>query len=165
MVKQQAKRVSMSGEDLKRLRIINEYISKKITRFEASEKLGLTQRQVTRLKKKVVQNGDQSIVHGMLGKGSNNKTPEVEKEKILSLYKSKYEPCGFNFTHLSEKLLELENIHISRETLRSWIRLEGLSNRRIKRGRKHRSRRERRARYCNSTLRRMIGSALVKNNT
>lgn len=146
MVKQQAKRVSMSGEDLKRLRIINEYISKKLTRSEASEKLNLTARQVTRLKNKIIQKGDQSIVHGMLGKASNNKTAEVEKEKILNLYKSKYEPCGFNFTHLSEKLLELENIDVSRETLRSWIRFAGLSDRRIKRGRKHRSRRERRAR-------------------
>ena len=62
------------------------------------------------------------------------------------MYKSKYEPCGFNFTHLTEKLVETEGLDISRETLRSWIRTEGLSNRRIKRGRKHRSRRERRAR-------------------
>lgn len=146
MVNQQTKRVSMSGEDLKRLRIINDLVSKKITRTEASEKLDLSARQVTRLKNKIKQTGDQSIVHGMIGKMSNNRTPEPVKEKILNIYKSKYEPCGFNFTHLSEKLSELENINVSRETLRHWIRTEGLSDRRIKRGRKHRSRRERRAR-------------------
>lgn len=47
---------------------------------------------------------------------------------------------------MTEKLVEAEGLDISRETLRNWIRAEGLSDRRIKRGRKHRSRRERRAR-------------------
>ena len=129
-----------------RLRVIHDYISKNITRSEAAKKLDLSEKQVTRLKKKILNGHDKNIVHGLIGKRSNNKTSDDLKKSILNLYTSKYEPCGFNFTHLTEKLNEVENIVISRETLRSWIRTEGLSDRRIKRGRKHRSRRERRAR-------------------
>lgn len=146
MVKQQSKRVSMSGEELKRLRVVRDYISKNMTRLEAAEKLDLSEKQITRLKKKILSGDDKNIIHGLVGKKSNNKTPDDIKASVLNLYKTKYEPCGFNFTHLTEKLSEVENITLSRETLRSWIRAEGLSGRRVKRGRKHRSRRERRAR-------------------
>lgn len=137
----------MSGQDLKRLRIIQDYISKTITRSEAAEKLDVSEKQITRLKNKILNGNEQNIIHGLTGKPSNNKIANDIKTSIINLYKTKYEHCGFNFSHLTDKLTELEGIKISRETLRSWIRSEGLSERRIKRGRKHRSRRERRARF------------------
>jgi len=146
MVEHQEKRISLSGEDLRRLRVIQDFINKRISRTEAAEKLGLSLKQVTRLKNKVKLGDISKIAHGLVGKKSNNQTPFELKNKILTLYREKYEPCGFNFTHLTEKLIEVENLSISRETVRNWIRAEGLSDRRIKRGRKHRSRRERRAR-------------------
>lgn len=136
----------MSGEDLKRLRVIREYIEKRISRSEAAEKLKLSHKQITRMKKKIVTGSDQNIVHGLIGKPSNNKTLDDVKKIVMDIYKSKYEPCGFNFSHLAEKLIEVEGINISRETLRKWIRSESLSHRRVKKGRKHRSRRDRRPR-------------------
>lgn len=61
MDKQQSKRVSMSGEDLKRLRVIQDYISKNITRSEAAEKLDLSEKQITRLKKKILGGNEKKL--------------------------------------------------------------------------------------------------------
>lgn len=146
MMLQHEKRFALSGEDLKRLRVVQDFNDKRISRGEAAEKLGLSVKQVTRLKNKIRTGDVAKIAHGLVGKKSNNQTPIELKNKILSLYREKYEPCGFNFTHLTEKIIEVENLQISRETLRQWIRTEGLSDRRIKKGRRHRSRRERRPR-------------------
>ena len=97
----------MSGKDLKRLRVIREYIEKRISRSEAAEKLKLSEKQITRMKKKIVIGNDQNIVHGLIGKPSNNKSLDDIKKLVLDIYKSKYEPCGFNFSHLTEKLIEV----------------------------------------------------------
>lgn len=85
----------MSGKDLKRLRVIQDYISKNITRSEAAEKLDLSEKQITRLKKKILDGNEQNIVHGLIGRPTNNKTADKVKTSILNLYKPKYEPCGF----------------------------------------------------------------------
>ncbi len=143
----QQKRISMSGQDLKKLRIVQEFINKRITRSEAAESLLLSEKQITRLKNKILSKGEESIVHGLVGQKSNNHIPTLLKEKILNLYLTKYEPCNFNFSHLTQKLSEVENIQVSRETVRKWIRISGLTQRRTKRTPKHRSRRERRRHF------------------
>lgn len=144
---QTTKGIVMSGHNLLRLRVIQDYIEKRITRAEAAQKLNLSIKQITRLKNKVSKNGPEKVVHGLTGKSSNNQTAEAIKKQILDVYQSKYQDCGFNFTHLSEKFLELENIKISRETLRKWIRSKYFSGRSIKKSRKYRSRRERKPRF------------------
>jgi hypothetical protein len=77
MVKSKAKEIFLSGENLKKLRVINDCINKLITGSEGAEKLDITTKQVTRLKQKVLKGGSENIIHGLSGKTSNNKTPEI----------------------------------------------------------------------------------------
>lgn len=147
MIYNAKKGVSMSGQDLFKLRVIQDYIDKRLSRSEAAEKLNMSIKQVTRLKNKVIFSGPEKIIHGLKGKHSNNQTPYDLKKKIFKIYEDKYLDCGFNFTHLAEKFLEIENIEISRETLRQWIRPRYFSSRLIKKSRKYRARRERRSSF------------------
>ena len=60
----------MSQEQLKTLTVINRFIDKSISRQQAAELLGLSTRQITRLKKGVLTSGAQSLIHKNTGKGS-----------------------------------------------------------------------------------------------
>ena len=53
----------MSQEQLKTLTVINRFIDKSISRQQAAELLGLSTRQITRLKKGVLTSGAQSLIH------------------------------------------------------------------------------------------------------
>ncbi len=53
----------MSQEQLKTLTVINRFIHKSISRQQAAELLGLSARQVTRLKKGVLTSGAESLIH------------------------------------------------------------------------------------------------------
>lgn len=136
--------LTMSQEELKRLHIILKAIDKRIRQREAAELLGLSQRQVRRVVKRVREAGDKGIVHRSRGKMSHRATAEALKKKILDLCKDRYAGC--NPTFASEKLFERDKITISRETLRQWFITEGLAYEKRK-ARPHRQWRERKG-YC-----------------
>jgi transposase len=102
----------------------------------------LSGRQVIRLRKRVRESGAAGIAHAGRGKTSPKKIKEEVRERILELARSKY--CGFNDTHMWEKLKQKEGIGIGRETLRCMLRRAGIGAVRVKRPPKHRKRRERR---------------------
>jgi hypothetical protein len=62
----------------------------------------------------------------------------------VTLASEKYE--GFNDSHLSEKLKEVEGIEVSRETVRRVLRMAGMKSPQKRRPPKYRSRRERKPR-------------------
>lgn len=132
--------IMLSVKELKRLKIIQEAISKHITQREAAEILALSQRQIANLVQRVRREGDKGIVHRLRGRPSNRKIPEKLKNRVINLYKNKYP--DFGPTLATEKLLELNKINLSRETLRKWLIEEGLWQRQRK-SRKHRHWRQR----------------------
>lgn len=116
--------IMLSLKELKRLKIIQEAISKHITQKEAASLLVLSQRQIANLVQRVRKQGDKGIVHRLRGRPSNRKIPQRIRNRVISLYKSKYP--DFGPTLASEKLLELNKVNLSRETLRKWLVDEGL---------------------------------------
>ena len=116
--------VMLSVKELKRLKIIQEAISKHITQKEAALILALSQRQIANLVQRVRREGDKGIVHRLRGKLSNRKIPQRLKDRVIAFYRSKYP--DFGPTLASEKLLELNKINLSRETLRKWLIEKGL---------------------------------------
>jgi nicotinamide riboside kinase len=116
--------ISMNQKELKRLKVIQEAISKHITQKTAADVLALSQRQIRRLTKRVRLEGDRGIVHRARGRPSNHKIPERLKIKVIHLYKKKYP--DFGPTLAVEKLSELDKIKLSKETLRGWLIREGL---------------------------------------
>lgn len=136
--------LTMSQKDIKRLHIIQKVVEKSVKQVEAAKVLNLSDRQIRRLQRRVEEQGAKGIKHGSCGKRSRNATDEKQKEKILGVYRNKYE--NFGPTLACEKLLEKDKIRISRETLRHWLIEEGLWQKR-KKGREYRQWRERKG-HC-----------------
>jgi len=111
--------ITMSQQELKRLHIIHKILDKRVKQIEAVDLLGLCERQVRRIVKRVKQEGETGIIHKSRGNRSHNKIPEKTKQKAINLYKDKYK--GFGPLLFSEKLFSIDKIRISDETLRKWL--------------------------------------------
>jgi len=140
--------VIMSQEELKRVNIIHKAIDKRISQIEAASILSLSDRQIRRIIKRVKWEGDEGIVHRSRGKSSHNALPKHIRRRAIALYKSTYEDFGPTFA--SEKLFEIDKIEISRETLRNWLKEEGISYV-TRKPRPHRQWRERKHYYGQMT--------------
>lgn len=135
---------SMTEREIRRLYIIKKVIAKELKQVEASEMLGISERQIRRMVRGVESKGDVGIIHQSRGKESWQKINDSIKQKILKIYRKKY--WDFGATLASEKLAENDQIKISKETLRKWLLSEGLRQKQRK-CRKHRQRRERKSCY------------------
>ncbi len=111
------------------------------TNKQVAQALGLSVRQVQRLKKALREEGPVGLAHGNRDRDPSNILPEVMTELIVALYSTKYE--GFNFTHFHEKLLEVEGIEVSVRSVRRMLAKAGYTSPKKRRPPKHRSRRER----------------------
>jgi hypothetical protein len=120
---------------------------------EAAALLNLSDRQVTRIVAVVESEGDKGVIHKSRGRTSNRKIKESIKQKVLRMYQKKYE--GFGAVLFSEKLLEVDGINISDETLRGWL-IEASLWQRQRRRRSHRQ--WRRRRDCFGQMIQMDGS-------
>ena len=87
-------RVTMSGKELRRVHVIRQVRDKRITQGEAGTLLGVTDRQIRRLLRRVEQEGDQGLVHRGRGKPSNRRIAEPVKAKVLRLYETRYGDFG-----------------------------------------------------------------------
>jgi len=132
--------IMVSQRELKRLHIIQKVLNEKLSQVEAGEILLLSDRQIRRIVSKIRQEGDKGIRHGLRGKPSSRMLPKKVKEKAIKFYREKYK--GFGPTLASEKLLELEGIKISKETLRNWL-IETGDWEKVRKNRTHRQWRER----------------------
>lgn len=134
--------LKVTNKELRKLKVIEEVIDKKLKQRKAARLLGISVRQVIRLVKRIRREGAKGIVHRLRGKESNRKHEESFKQKVLARCRKKYE--GFGPTLAQEKLEELDKLDVNRETLRRWMLEEGLWE--LQRtGRKHLEWRERRA--------------------
>ena len=133
--------IKMSTRELKRLRVIHKVIDRSIRQDDAALILGITARQVRRLKVAVIRDGERGVIHKSRGRPSSRKISDKIREKVLGLYKDKY--CGFGPTLFSEEIGEREVIKISDETISKWLIRAGLWNKE-RRKKAHRQWRERR---------------------
>jgi hypothetical protein len=133
--------IAMSQRELVRVHVIQQVIEKKLTQIEAGEKIGLSDRQIRRIIKRVKIEGAKGIAHKLRGRESPHKLKESLRKQVLKLYDEKYE--GFGPTLATEKLYERDGIKISDETLRHWLLNEGKWQKR--KSRKHRQWRVRRS--------------------
>jgi transposase len=111
--------ITMSQKELKRLHVIHKVVEGSLTQVRAAEIISLSERQIRRIVKRIGAEGDGGIQHRSRGKESNRKLPGKLVERVTRLYREKYE--GFGPTLTAEKLLELDGIAISKETVRTWL--------------------------------------------
>ena len=95
-----------------------------------------------RILRRYEQEGDKGLVHRHRGKSSNHTCDLKLKTLVLTLYQTKY--MGFGPTLAAEKITDEDKRPILAETLRLWLKAEGLWDEKRKRSsyRKQRKRRE-----------------------
>lgn len=108
--------LQMTQRDLDRVKVLHQAIQKRITQKKAGELLELSREWVNRLCQRIKQAGDRAVIHGLRGKPSNHQLPAGLIDKAISKIKKKY--VGFGPTLAMEKLLELDKIKVSVETIR-----------------------------------------------
>ncbi len=133
-------RCHVSLEGVKEVARDSESIGEGDKQVEAAKILSLSYRQIQRCGQRVKVEGDKGIVHKSRGRASNRRLGEKVKERVIKLYRKRYK--GFGPTLASEKLLEIEGLQVSDETLRQWL-LESGDWKKVRKKRVHRQWRER----------------------
>ena len=111
-----AETFNMTQQEMKKLRVIDQTIAESITVREAAGLLNLSERQVYRLKKGVIEQGAAFIIHKSRGRKPSHAIQDSLKEQIVALKQSeKY--TGANFTHFQKLLEKNEEICVSYPTI------------------------------------------------
>jgi transposase len=134
----------MSTKEVKTYEEIKRVMAGQIRQIEAAKNLGISERQVRRLVKRVTEGGKEGLIHRLRGKVSHKKIKAEKKDQIIDLYAERYR--DFSLTLAQEKFLEIEKISINRESLRTILMSVGLWEP-VRKGCKHRQWRERKACY------------------
>lgn len=134
----------MTQKQLNKLDIINKAIAGFLTVPEAAAALGLSERQVQRLKKKVREEGAAALVHKNSLKPSHHAIPSDTIQKIISLKKTEA-LTDANFTHFREILSEFHAIEISYSSLYQILRDADIKSPKTRRRMKPHRRRKRRS--------------------
>jgi len=133
----------MSKRDWDRLDVIKRVERDEMSVAQGAQRLGVTPRWLLELRKAVGRQGKAGLKHGNKGREPANRLGQEERERILKLALGKY--AGFNKQHLTEKLVEVEGLRVSRPTVRRLLREAGIGTGRKRRTSKHRKRRDRKA--------------------
>jgi transposase len=113
----------MSKKELKRVKVLALASEMSISRTEAARRLGIDKRQVYRLLRRFETEGAAGICHRGRGRTSGRGMAAADRARIEQRLTGKF--LGFGPTFASEKLLELDGIQVSSETVRRiQIRLE-----------------------------------------
>lgn len=137
-------RITLNSREQRRGQVLGWLVAGRVTTKEAQQVLGLSRRQLQRLKRAVVADGPGVLAHGNRGRPSARRLAEDTRTRITVLARSD-EYRGYNHTHLCEALAEEQAITVSRRTLSRVLRAEGMRSPRRRRPRQHRSRRTRAA--------------------
>ena len=131
----------MSQTQWKRLELLKRLEAGLVTMREAARAAGLSVRQVRRLRGRYREVGAAAVVHGNRGRSPSNRTATRLRKRIVALARGKY--AGFNDQHLTEKLVEVEGLSVSRTVVRRVLRAAGIGAAKPRRPAKHRRRRDR----------------------
>jgi transposase len=133
----------VSQRELHRIHVVRLTIEGRESVGRGAKLLGISPRQMKRLRRKMKKRGVKGLVHGNRGKKPWNKTASAKIEKVIKWVRGKYQ--GLNDTHLTEKLKEKEKISISRSAVRRILRQAGIAAVRKRGVKRHYKRRERKA--------------------
>lgn len=101
----------MTSREKYKIEIITKIINKEMRQGVAAKLLGISPRQIRRLKIAVLDNGENAVVHGLKGKRSNHRIQNAVKENTLKLIRELYSDFKPGFA--TEKLQEKHNLHIT----------------------------------------------------
>ena len=111
--------ICMTKKELSNYDIINNLINRKINGTDASKQIGVSVRHVKRLKKKVINDGAEGLIHQGRGQSGNRRLDDKIIVKAKKFLKEKY--YDFGPTLACEKLEENHNIKTNKETVRQLM--------------------------------------------
>lgn len=139
----------MGLREARRLGLLEAAARGEVTNVQVAQALGLSVRQVRRLRRALERGGTRALIHGNRGRVSGQRLASQARQRVEALLQDPQ--AEFNDTHLADLLSE-EGWTVSADTVRR-IRLGlGLAARERHRPRKHRRRRERRPRVGSLVL-------------
>jgi len=136
--------VTLSQQDWQKVRVIEKAVDGRLSVSEAARLLQRSERTVQRWKRRHQSHNPAWILHGNRGRSRPWALPPELRAQVLELACGKY--AGFNDSHLHQKLLEIEGLSLSRESVRRVLRAARLASPQKRRSRQYRARRERRSR-------------------
>lgn len=119
--------LEMTQKQINRYHVINDSLERKVTVREAANALGLSERQVIRLRKGVENEGARFLIHKNKDKPSMRAASSEVKTKVVKLYCSDLYK-GSNFLHFTELLRENEDITLSYSVVRKMLIKEEISS-------------------------------------
>lgn len=134
--------LTMSMQERRRLAVLERVETGEMALGEAAARLGLSYRQMRRVRDRFRREGDRGLVHRLRGRRGNRSIDASVREQALALYAAHY--SDFGPTLASEYLSERHGIVVQPKTLGRWL-IHGNLWRRQRRSSKKRRRRERRA--------------------
>ncbi len=119
LIGEEEKPVKLKRLEKKKLRVINKLIAGEINGPKAAAMLKITTRQVRNLKRQVLNEGANGVVHkNRYNKPINTYNPELRLE-IAHIYRVEYR--GTNFTEFA-KLMQERGYNVSRSTIYNILR-------------------------------------------
>src|SRR5271163_159141 len=118
-------RIEMSQEQRDRLEWLKRAKDGVITQREAARKMGVTDRWVRQLLKRMNKRGDAVVVHGLRDRASNRKIGSQTQKRAIEVLKQA-DWYDFGPTFASEQLAKRHQIRVGKETLRGWMIEAGL---------------------------------------
>lgn len=116
--------ITMSQQELNRLEAIQKIRERRLSVVQAAELLGLSRSQVHRLLQAYDREGPAGLVSKKRGQPSNRRHSDEFRNIVLDLVREHYH--DFGPTLAREKLIELHQISVGKETLRRWMTDAGL---------------------------------------
>ena len=114
----------MSQRERDRLQVLHEVQKGHLTQKAASLQMGLTDRWVRKLLRRLRAEGDRGVVHRSRGRPSNRKLPEAWRARAVARVHAASR--DFGPTLAGEYLALHDGIAVSKETLRQWLRAAGV---------------------------------------
>jgi transposase len=116
--------LNLSQEELDRAAILQECIAGRLKNGKAARQLGISVRQVKRLKRIVQNEGAKGLASKQRGQPSHNQLPEQTTSEARQLLRTHYPDFGPTLAH--EKLSEVHHLRLSCESVRQLMMQEGL---------------------------------------
>lgn len=135
--------LKVGQRELHRMHVVRLTLEGRESVGRGAKLLGISPRQMKRLRRKMRKGGVGGLVHGNRGRKAWNKTVSEKVKKVMELARGRYQ--GLNDTHLTEKLKEKEEISLSRSVVRGILRGVGIAAVRRRGAKRHYKRRERKA--------------------
>ena len=96
-----------------------------VTQWQTAAKMGVSDRWVRKLLRRMEADGDGVVVHGLRGRSSNRQIDAQTQQRAIVLLKPP-EWHDFGPTLASEQLAKRHEISVSKETVRGWMVAAGL---------------------------------------